>query len=298
MAQRISGIYAIVNTANGKRYIGSWIRDVPPGQLQVEEQREIDSTPNRYNIAKFAYSPGKAMPLNAHQKATLLECNRRRVYTPEMRKRLSDMQKNRSPESREKQRLARLGTKNTAESNAKRSATLKARGGTCPFGWHQPPTAREIIRSASLEMHRKRRAARLVALLANSTSPRSEWLHLHKNPLNRRTYFSHGPLGLPARAIAKATKKLALVKRCTGRKPSAQTIEKIRLSNTGRQHSAETRAKMSAARKGRKYNAETRRKISEAAKRRGMPRATINAARDANRGRTRSRRETSHVTVA
>lgn len=241
MSKQQSGIYAIVNKVNGKRYVGStanfrtrkinhwsdlrcdrhpnnhlqaaWnkygekcfafiiLEHVLSGLLLDVEQKYLDANGDGYNQAKSALSPMKG-----------------RTFSKESIKKLSAFQKGRkkSPEHRAKIGLANRGKKRSAEVRAKLSAAGK--------GKHSRVKSLEERRKLSIANKGKVPSAACMAAAKAANTGRPGWNKGKPSPLR----------GIPRTAEVRA---------------------KLSASHKGKILSAEHKANMSAAQKGKPWTA-------------------------------------------
>lgn len=272
--QQHSGIYAIVNRINGKRYVGSsselkarlrahkgrlksnyhpnphlqaaWnkygseafdfivLEYVHPEFLLDIEQKYIDKNKRGYNLSKWADAPTRGT--------------------------------HRTPETKAKLRAAHIGKKHSLETRAKISASGKNR-------W-----TIEAIEKARMRMigntntlgfkHTQESRAKMSSIWKGRTLTPEHIEKLRAAGLGRK----HTPETLLKMSMAKkgyvasAETRAKLSKAGKGKKHTPESRAKISAGNMGRIHSLETRAKISASRIGHVPTAETRAKISAAGK--------------------------------
>jgi group I intron endonuclease len=237
MVAKASGVYAIVNTMNGKRYIGSaenlrrrrtahrsalsknkhankhlqaaWnkygesafvfvvLEYVHPIFLLDIEQKHLDSNRGGYNIAKHAEATSKGLTRSAETRAKLSAIHKGKTISPEQRQKLSEAGKGRVV---------------TKETRAKQSASNRGQK-------RSPETVARIS----------------AALKGRTLSPEH-------------------------------CEKMAAASR--GRKHSDETRARISAALTGRKLSAEHCEKIGALRRGTKLSDEQRAKLSAAHRRR------------------------------
>jgi group I intron endonuclease len=277
----ISGVYAITNTVNGKRYVGSavnmrcrwashrrelrankhgnkylqnaWnkygeaafdftiVELVLPAFLLDIEQKHLDANRGGYNLARYAAAPGKG-----------------RVRGVEERARLSAAHKGRSKslEARAKMRAAKLGRRLTPEWKAKIGAAGKgrrvteetrARMSNAQKGKYVSPETREKLRVAK----QKHPSSKPCVICGTVFMP---------PPSKRARAKACSP-----RCVHELLKIRWVARRATLR-ITPELREKLSAAGLGRHPSLESRLKMSKTHKARAANPEVRTKLAAANK--------------------------------
>ncbi len=229
-----SGVYEILNTVNGKRYIGQaaklgkrWIRHQYELGRRTHHSRHLQSAWNKYGSGAFEF---RALLICAPTKEllTLYEQACFNAYKPEY---------NIQPVAN-----SPLGMKHTPETCAKLSARNKgnkyAVGNTNALGYHHAPDACARIGAAARGnkwalgyKHTPEEIEQIrLASLGRKMSPEAI-----AKTVAARLGTKHSP---------EAIEKMRRIK--LGKKHSPEAIERCRLASTGRTHSVETKAKLSA----------------------------------------------------
>lgn len=265
----ISCIYKITSIINGKCYIGSasyWDKrraEHISSLKKGEHNQKLQNHVNKYGLDDLKF---EVLEIVERKKKILLEreqfyidqynCVKNGFNVCEIAG--SCMGVKASDETKQKQRLAKLGTKQSPEVIAKRVVKLIGQKRNFPEGWVPPNKGKK----ASPELIEKLRISHLGISPSNKGKPQSE-----------EQKKAHSLRMTGRKASDETKRKLSEMKKgkpspLRGRKMSEETKKKISDAVSGEKngffgktHSDETKIKLSLASKGRKLTDEQKEKI-------------------------------------
>ena len=240
MREKISGIYKIVNTINGKKYVGSAVNISTRWGIH---KRELNN--NTHHSIKLQRAWNKHGE-SAFEFSVIEECEPIKEILEEREQFWMDYYKAYDNHNYNVSKIAGRSMQGRSHSSDSKTKMSEAKKGK-PGPKHSEETKLKMSKSKSGENHPLYGLAK------------------EDNPNYGK---KHTPAARANMSAAHKGKFVGELSPSYGKTPSDETRAKLSAANKGKTHSEETKAKMSAANKGKHPSEETRRKLSEAAKKR------------------------------